>query len=502
MMDNNYTLSNVECIDTSKSSHPISTGIGFFDHMLDQLNSHAQIGIAITVKKTSVDNISGDDHGSISAGSATDEHAFQVVNRYGNDDQGVIMGQVGTALGAKLKKLTNYPKPKEKRTSRFCCPLDEALVECILTKPSNNGEEKGKLINFTLPPYGIYPANIGRTKIGSMETKHVQTFFTNLASSSGLNISLSKIRGDNGHHIVESAFKAFSRALRNLLDGTSTNEYTSIEFENMWGNNSLSYTSGIELNREGRLERSTKETGILVHILLNGGGGSGNTASEEGEGKEGGGNVKVHTGITTVDQFISILATEACVSLEVKCNGDLYVDDHHTSEDVSIALGQVLNVALGTKAGLNRMWCACGKYGGEFPYYYTPLLEVSFIYYTHNICFIYYFVSLYTNTDAEVEVTMDLSNRPCMTHNLSLSCNPNNEEYAGDISVEMLDHVLESLVMNSKSTVHIVEKKVGRNVLETALATAMAFGRALRMCAAVDPRRAGKTASSKGTLSV
>ena len=500
MTDDNYTLSNVECIDTSKSSHPISTGIGFFDHMLDQLNSHAQVGVAITVKKTSVVDNNDTDHGNISAGSATDEHAFQVVNRYGNEDQGEIMGQVGTALGAELRKLDNYPK--ENRTSRFCCPLDEALVECIITKPSNDDEEQGKLINFTLPPYGIYPANIGRTKIGSMETKHVQTFFTNLASSSGLNISLMKVRGDNGHHIVESAFKAFSRALRNLLDGTSTNEYTSIEFTNMWGNTSLSYTSGIELNREGRLERSTKETSILVHVLLNGGGGGGNTSSEEGEGKEGGGgNVKVHTGISTVDQFISILATEACMSLEVKCNGDLYVDDHHTSEDVSIALGQVLNVALGTKAGLNRMWCACGKYGGEFPYYYTPLLNVSSIHHTHDNT-LYYFVSLYTNTDAEVEVTMDLSNRPCMTHNLSLSCNPNNEEYAGDISVEMLDHVLESLVMNSKSTVHIVEKKVGRNVLETALATAMAFGRALRMCAAVDPRRAGKTASSKGTLSV
>ena len=73
--------------------------------------------------------------------------------------------------------------------------------------------------------------------------------------------------------------------------------------------------------------------------------------------------------------------------------------------------------------------------------------------------------------DAEVEVTMDLSNRPCITHNLSLSSNPNDEEYAGDLSVEMLDHVIESLVMNSKSTVHILEKKVGKTVLETALAT-------------------------------
>ena len=97
-----------------------------------------------------------------------------------------------------------------------------------------------------------------------------------------------------------------------------------------------------------------------------------------------------------------------------------------------------------------------------------------------------------SHLDAEVEVTMDLSNRPCITHNLSLSSNPNNEEYAGDLSVEMFDHVLESLVMNSHSTVHIVENKVGKTVLETALATAMAFGKALRMCAAVDPRRVGR----------
>lgn len=97
-----------------------------------------------------------------------------------------------------------------------------------------------------------------------------------------------------------------------------------------------------------------------------------------------GGNVKVHTGISTVDQFISILATEACMSIEVKCNGDLYVDDHHTSEDVSIALGQVLNVALGTKAGLNRMWCACGKYGGElFSLLHPAFLKFLLPNYTH-----------------------------------------------------------------------------------------------------------------------
>mmetsp|Transcript_28646 Transcript_28646/g.60447 ORF Transcript_28646/g.60447 Transcript_28646/m.60447 type:complete len:442 (+) Transcript_28646:106-1431(+) len=441
-MADEFTLSNVTCIDTAKtkSPHPISTGIGFFDHMIDQLNSHAQIGVSVTVTKQGEDN-SGKDH-----------HSFEVVNRYADEDQAKIMGAVGAALGKELNKL-KYPEGD--RTSRFCCPLDEALVECELTKKSNNGEGGGKLVEFTLPPYGKYPANKGRAKIGTMKTQHVETFFSNVADASGMDISLVKIRGDNGHHVVESAFKAFSRALRNLIDGTNTNNYASNEYESMWGVKSESYTSSLELCREGKLERSTKETSILVHILLN------------GLAKGPDDSVQVNTGIKTMDQFVSILAKEAMMSIEAKCNGDLYVDDHHTSEDVAIALGQVLNTAFGTKAGLNRMWCAVGTYG-----------------------------------DAEVEVTMDLSNRPCITHNLSLSSNPNEEEYAGDLSIEMLDHVIESLVMNSRSTVHIYEKKVGKTVLETAMATAMAYGKALRMCASVDPRRAGKTASSKGTLSV
>eukprot|EP00585_Thalassiosira_rotula_P012550 CAMPEP_0196133564 /NCGR_PEP_ID=MMETSP0910-20130528/2742_1 /TAXON_ID=49265 /ORGANISM="Thalassiosira rotula, Strain GSO102" /LENGTH=437 /DNA_ID=CAMNT_0041393307 /DNA_START=37 /DNA_END=1350 /DNA_ORIENTATION=+ len=437
-MADEFTLSNVVCIDTAKSPHPISTGIGFFDHMIDQLNSHAQIGVSVTVNKEGNDDVDAKNH------------SFEVVNRYAEEDQAKIMGSVGAALGKELSKL-KYPAGD--RSSRFCCPLDEALVECILTKKKNGGD--GKLVNFTLPPYGKYPVNKGRAKIGSMKTQYVETFFSNVAQTSGMDISLVKIRGDNGHHVVESAFKAFSRALRNLIDGTNTNNYTSAEFEKMWGVKSDSHISSLDLCREGKLERSTKETSILVHVLLN------------GLAKGADDSVNVSTGIETMDKFVSILAEEAMMSIEAKCNGDLYVDDHHTSEDVSIALGQVLNTAFGTKAGLNRMWCAVGTYG-----------------------------------DAEVEVTMDLSNRPCITHNLSLSSNPNDEEYAGDLSVEMLDHVIESLVMNSRSTVHILEKKVGKTVVETALATAMAFGKALRMCAAVDPRRAGKTASSKGTLSV
>jgi imidazoleglycerol-phosphate dehydratase len=158
------------------------------------------------------------------------------------------------------------------------------------------------------------------------------------------------------------------------------------------------------------------------------------------------------------------MATEGKTPLKVECHGDLFVDDHHTSEDVAIAIGQIWNKSLGTKAGLNRMWCAEGTHG--------------------NAC---------------VEVTMDLSNRPCLTHDLTLT----EEEYVdGLLTTEMFHHILESLTMNAMMTVHIVEKTMGMNVRETAMATAKAFGRALHMCATVDPRRAGMTASSKGTLSI
>eukprot|EP00984_Skeletonema_dohrnii_P017681 scaffold8113_cov85-Skeletonema_dohrnii-CCMP3373.AAC.5 len=132
-MTDQFTLSNVACIDTAKSPHPISTGIGFFDHMIDQLNSHAQIGVAVTVTKSNGESSSANDG---------DKHSFEFVNRYADKDQALIMGQVGAALGSQLKELVYKGEESKSRTSRFCCPLDEALVECVLTKSSSNNEGK------------------------------------------------------------------------------------------------------------------------------------------------------------------------------------------------------------------------------------------------------------------------------------------------------------------------------------------------------------------------
>jgi imidazoleglycerol phosphate dehydratase HisB len=277
------------------------------------------------------------------------------INRFAHQDQKALVALVGAALGAELKKILHHKdqdidaaqSSSAASSSRFCCPLDEALIECILL--TKRPTEEGSLTNFTLSPYGKYPVKTGCSKIGQLQTACIKSFFASLAQSSGLNISLIKLRGDNGHHVVESAFKAFSRALHNLIDGTDTNIYTSRAFDAMWGRGSESYSAGMELKREGKVERCTMETSILVHVVMDGGCNG----------------VKVDTGIATMDEFVTIMAKEACISMQVQCNGDLYIDDHHTSEDVAIAIGQVMNSALGTKAGLNRMWCAVGTYGGE-----------------------------------------------------------------------------------------------------------------------------------------
>jgi imidazoleglycerol-phosphate dehydratase len=233
----------------------------------------------------------------------------------------------------------------------------------------------------------------------------------------------------------------------------------------IWEQESPNDLAGVALKREGKIERTTKETSISVQVSLNG-------CSKD---------TSVETGTPFLDQFYTVLANEACMTLKIKCKGDLWVDDHHTAEDVSIAIGQCLTQALGSKAGLNRMW-----------------------------------LSEATRESANVEVTMDLSNRPYFEHNLHETLG--RQEYVDDcgndgkastdngdlLSCEMLEHCLDSLVMNGRMTVHIVQKeaKEESSVADVCLCTAMAFGRALRICSMVDQRRAGATASSKGTLSV
>eukprot|EP00934_Nitzschia_sp_Nitz4_P009074 Nitzschia sp. Nitz4//scaffold274_size25273//18638//19912//NITZ4_008330-RA/size25273-processed-gene-0.14-mRNA-1//-1//CDS//3329545290//9064//frame0 len=421
-----FQVENIQIVNEGKAGNHIETGVGFFDHMLDQLNSHAQVGVGLRVLQDGEESMD-----------------MSSKNRLSSQNQILLCNAVAEKLGsAMVASLQTDAKPADV-VSRFCCPLDEALVECEI-RPANKGANDDSNFQCELAPYGIYPKGMGRTRIGQWETMSVESFWKTLSKSSGLSIRLKKVRGDNGHHIVESAFKAFSRALRNYLDLPS----------NLWTVGGVNDQAGIALNRAGTVARSTKETSISVDLKLNG-------KLQD---------TKIETGIATLDEFFTVFAQSANLSLQVSCQGDLWVDDHHTAEDVSIAIGQCITQALGTKAGLNRMWVATSMHG-----------------------------------DAKVEVTMDLSNRPYLGHNLHDALglqeyvNPNTTV---PLSCEMMEHALDSLVANARMTVHIVNLSVGSPVSDVVMATAKAFGEAFRVCAMVDRRRAGQTASSKGTLSV
>jgi imidazoleglycerol-phosphate dehydratase len=441
---------------------PISTGIGYLDHMLDQFYSHAQIGLELQIGRGGEDEEESYDR--VAAGNGASASILNGHNRNASCNQVELLSYVGELVGGALRELLQRQNLSAGQVSTFACPLDEALTVCVLESSRNSGE-RGELVSYTLPPYGKFPST-GRSFIGKLETSAIESFWEAVALNSGLNIFLDKVRGDNAHHIVESSFKAFARALRNLLDGVDTESF-SAQLIKMYGVSSKNFKDSVALQREATIARQTKETSITTALKLDGGAMG----------------VDIQTGVTMLDRFLRELALTASISLHIACHGDLWIDEHHTAEDVAIALGQVLNEALGTKAGLNRMWCA------------TSAMD--------NI---------------KIQVTMDLSNRPCFTHNLQ---SLETSEYIGDLTTEMFEHVLDSIVVNARMTVHIVEDGTFNNndeegadlgdneedaalpkTLEnTVLATARAFGQALKYCSMIDDRRAGGTASSKGTLS-
>jgi imidazoleglycerol-phosphate dehydratase len=516
---NNYSIQ-CQALEYRSPTIPPSTGIGFLDHMLEQLYSHAQIGIDLQIQKntiistTSVVPIITTVHPSTTTtttpGGGMDKHNHSdssQKNRYAHlVDQTEFLALVGTAVGTALTTLqqekwkesnsSSHSHSNSRRTSTFACPLDEALTICILeqqmngisssssSSSSNSAKTttttdmvEGRLVSYTLPPYGIYPKPTGRTCIGTLQTKAMESFWIHLAKAMpNLTIQLLKVRGNNAHHIVESSFKAFARAIRNLFDGIDTvvhgrngpdDDASSLLLQNMYGPTSINYITSMNLHRKASIVRTTKETSIRTDIQFDGG--------QTG--------IQIHTGIVTLDQFLYEMARMANISLHVTCQGDLWIDEHHTAEDVAISIGQVMYEALGTKAGLNRMWYASSNVVDDDD--------------DNNVD--------YDNSHHKIHVTMDLSNRPCFTHNLhSLET----VEMIGDLTCEMLEHVLDSIVINARMTVHIVEEVTGQQrhedvvvVRNVMMATARAFGQALNYCSLVDIRRAGATASSKGTLS-
>ena len=157
----------------------ISTGVGFFDHMLDQLAKHALIDMTITAK--------GDQH-------IDDHHTVE---------------DVGIALGQALSKALG-DKKGIRRYGHFALAMDDAQIACAL--------------DLSARPYLICTLDFPTPKIGSFDSELVREFFQALSTHGGITLHIDKKHGFNSHHIAEAAFKAVAKSLRMAVEKDPRND--------------------------------------------------------------------------------------------------------------------------------------------------------------------------------------------------------------------------------------------------------------------------------------
>ena len=194
--------------------------------------------------------------------------------------------------------------------------------------------------------------------------------------------------------------------------------------------------------RTADVSRNTAETKIKVRLNLDGTGES-----------------RLATGIGFFDHMLDQIARHGLIDLDVQCDGDLHIDGHHTVEDVGIAIGQAVRQAVGDKRGLTR-------YGHS----YVPLDE------------------------ALSRVVVDFSGRPGLVADVKFTSG-----MIGQFDTQLLHEFFQGFVNHALVTLHIDNLK-GVNAHHQAETIFKAFGRALRMALAPDPRAAGQIPSTKGSL--
>ena len=194
--------------------------------------------------------------------------------------------------------------------------------------------------------------------------------------------------------------------------------------------------------RSATITRQTAETDISVTIALDG------TGSYDNQ-----------TGVGFFNHMLDQLARHALIDMNVRCTGDLHIDDHHTVEDVGIALGQALAQALGDKRGIRR-YGAC-------------LLPMD---------------------DALVRAALDLSGRPYLVWNMDLPT-----ARIGTFDTELVREFFQAFSTHSGMTLHL-DALHGINSHHMAEAAFKAVARALRDAVETDPRKADAIPSTKGML--
>jgi len=195
------------------------------------------------------------------------------------------------------------------------------------------------------------------------------------------------------------------------------------------------------MSRQAEIKRATKETDIHVKLDL------------DGEGKS-----EVSTGVPFLDHMLELFARHGLFDLEVRCKGDLQIDDHHSVEDTAICLGQAFAEALGDKKGVAR-------YGAA----YTPMDETL------------------------ARAVVDLSGRSYIVYRVR-----NTRDRIGTFSVELSEHFWHSFAEHCKCNLHI-EVFYGRNQHHIIEAVFKSAARALSQATRLDERIQG-VMSTKGSL--
>lgn len=194
--------------------------------------------------------------------------------------------------------------------------------------------------------------------------------------------------------------------------------------------------------RTAKVERETSETTVSVELNI------------DGEGKS-----NISSGVGFLDHMLELLARHGRFNLEIKATGDLEVDDHHTTEDVGIVLGNALAEALGDKAGIRR-----------FANVRLPMQE-----------------SLAT-------VAVDVSGRAYLSSNVAFPTHK-----VGEFDVELVNEFLQAFVNHAGLTLHLDVVR-GENSHHIAESIFKALARALREAVSIDPSAGDEVPSTKGKL--
>jgi len=195
-------------------------------------------------------------------------------------------------------------------------------------------------------------------------------------------------------------------------------------------------------SRAATIKRHTKETKISATVDL-----------------DGTGAYDVSTGVGFLDHMIEQLARHSLIDIALRCEGDLHIDQHHTTEDSGIALGQALAEALGDKAGITR-YGAC----------YLPMDETL------------------------TRVALDVSGRPFLVWDVEFT-----RAKVGEMDTELFREWFQAFAQHAGITLH-VKNLYGENNHHIAETCYKALARALRQAIAIDPRQSGRVPSTKGQL--